>query len=124
MQCWKRERDGESERKREREWERNKHAIVYIWHANGTVGNRDGDKIEKEAEQRGTHRLCSDTAGCLISDIDKSVNRERNSLPRAIYSSVHLKNMYHDEMYVCFLSDLHEENSLSFRRREEQTTIN
>lgn len=79
MQCWKRESDGE--REKEREQERNKPAIVYIWHANGTVGNRDGDKIEKEAGQRGTHRLCSDTAVCLISDIDKSVNRERNSLP-------------------------------------------
>lgn len=71
----------EREGQREREWERNKPAIVYIWHANGTVGDRDGGKIEKEAGQRGTHRLCSDTAGCLISDIDKSVNRERNSLP-------------------------------------------
>lgn len=74
-------RERERKRGKEREWERNKPAIVYIWHANDTVGNRDGDKIEKEAGQRGTHRLCSDTTGCLISDIDKSVNRERNSLP-------------------------------------------
>lgn len=50
------------------------------------VIERDRCEIEKETGRRGAGRLCSETCACLINDIDKTVNRERNSLPSVIYS--------------------------------------
>lgn len=49
------------------------------------VIERDRCEIEKETGRRGASRLCSETRACLINDIDKTVNRERNSLPSVIY---------------------------------------
>lgn len=77
------------------------------------VIERDRCEIEKETGRRGAGRLCSETCACLINDIDKTVNRERNSLPSVIYSCARWTDMNHNGTRFGILSRLvREKNSI------------
>lgn len=87
------------------------------------VIERDRCEIEKETGRRGAGRLCSETCACLINDIDKTVNRERNSLPSVIYSCARWTDMSHNGTRFGILSRLVREkkfNTTSVRGMSKQ----
>lgn len=88
------------------------------------VIERDRCEIEKETGRRGAGRLCSETCACLINDIDKTVNRERNSLPSVIYSCARWTDMSHNGTRFGILSRAWKKIQYHLCSRYEQTMIN